>query len=877
MLVDIDELRDVVIPQMKKSIENVELAKNIIDTINIPSDFSYGTRLINISQSLSEIYNKIKDVEKWTETAVEGFSNAENNNKSIMDNLISSIPEIAEGIFGENGVIDKSTKAIGSIEKEVQNAADYVFSGEMFWDAVGIAEKTGAKVVDGITNTAIPWFLNTGAEIKEGVTSFISDKIEPGINFIGAKISDAWDFTYKNIVTPSWSFLKITGASVANAVTGLVEGVCKLMESLYDVATMLSAGVESIGTGAIDGITYLLALSTDNTDSWESITALMWKKVMSEVAEEHVDNFFKDFYAKNVVGKWLDENAIGLFKSNGIGTSISSGIGYVAGIIALTLATAGIGTVATGVATTSTTGISATISGIAGAGNATQEIWGKMRDSSWSGIKRMYEKGEISEEELNTYVKIRNASDDEWAQIQQYYLNGNITEETFKQMKQIREMPDDWTTLENGVKGTIYGAGNGLWEGLQWYAGGKLNDWAYNGSKVATSAIRIGADTAFNALDTPYRTVLDSLINGKKLENSWEDHGGLKSLITSIGVGFIGSLGGEAFDNIIKLNKGKTTEFKKADVTDNIEETRVSNVDTIYDNKLMKIDNINEFWEENSFETGRYGVDQGICKKLRETDYDYYEELKKKIMEKYNMSAKNANAFMNYIDSKGACSYATASGNIIDAYRKNPIEFEDKFGFSLYRVNSEGKIATNEAELLADMYFVSNHTNNGGNLFKTDIDGKNIFAGKKAEFQKFMSEDGMLEQIELNKYLQTKEIECDQRYIIGNLPRMHEFYTSEDFEYVKNKVDECIKNGKKLMISAYGDEKNPVIYENVFGDIVLRMTGGHATQITGICDEGVIVINWGQKALIRFSNFQNFDNRGFQIIERIFKNIKEGE
>lgn len=156
MLVDIDELRDVVIPQMKKSIENVESAKNIIDTINIPSDFSYGTRLINISQSLSEIYNKIKDVEEWTETAVEGFSNAENNNKSIMDNLISSIPEIAEGIFGENGVIDKSTKAIGSIEKEVQNAADYVFSGEMFWDAVGIAEKTGAKVVDGITNTAIP-------------------------------------------------------------------------------------------------------------------------------------------------------------------------------------------------------------------------------------------------------------------------------------------------------------------------------------------------------------------------------------------------------------------------------------------------------------------------------------------------------------------------------------------------------------------------------------------------------------------------------------------------------------------------------------------------------------------------------------------------
>ena len=442
-------------------------------------------------------------------------------------------------------------------------------------------------------------------------------------------------------------------------------------------------------------------------------------------------------------------------------------------------------------------------------------------------------------------------------------------------MKQIREMPDDWTTLENGVKGTIYGAGNGLWEGLQWYAGGKLNDWAYNGSKVATSAIRIGADTAFNALDTPYRTVLDSLINGKKLENSWEDHGGLKSLITSIGVGFIGSLGGEVFDNIRKLNKGKTTEFKKADVTDNIEETRVSNVDTIYDNKLMKIDNINEFWEENSFETGRYGVDQGICKKLREMDYDYYKELKKKIMEKYSMSAKDAEEFMDFIDSTGACSYATASENIIDAYRKNPIEFEDKFGFSLYRINSEGKIVTNEAELLADMYLVSNHTVNGGKLFKIDIDGNTIFTGKKSELQKFMSHVGMLEQTKLNEYLQIKGIKCDQKYIIGDLPIMQQYYTPEDFEYVKNKVNECIENGEFLEIITMIGE-NPIIYENMFGDM-LNVIETHSTQITGICDEGVIVSTWGEKALIRFSNFENFNKNGFQIIERIFKNIKEGE
>lgn len=185
-----------------------------------------------------------------------------------------------------------------------------------------------------------------------------------------------------------------------------------------------------------------------------------------------------------------------------------------------------------------------------------------MRDSSWVGIQEMYEKGEISEDQMNTLIVIRNLTDEEWQQIKKDYLEGKIGKEEFEQIKQIREMPEDWTTLENGVKGIFYGVGTGVWEGVQWYLGGKLASWTYKGSKVVTSATRIGVDTAFNAMDTPYRTLLDSIATGNTIEESWNSQGGWNSVLTSVGIGLIGSTGGEIFDLIqLKRQSNATASY----------------------------------------------------------------------------------------------------------------------------------------------------------------------------------------------------------------------------------------------------------------------------------------------------------------------------
>ena len=343
MHVNLDELEDRVKTQIKNIRKNLKSGKNLINSINIPSDFSYRTRLRNIPQSILDIDDRVESIEKWLDTTIDNFSSAEIRNKNLMKDLIGAIPLSITGrnviATGGSAVsILSSDDFIDDLKSSVKGAFDYVFTGEWIIDSMEIKKKTAAKVGEKIESEVL-WSLNTGAEIKEEITNYVSSKIESGVEFVGAKISDAWDLAYQNIITPSWDFLKTTGASVANAVIGLVKGLGQLIESVLDFIFMLVTGVTSIFTGLMDGVTYLIALGTGESDKWSSVTGSMWKEVMGYVAEDHVGNIFKSFYSNNVVGQWLDENAIDIFKSDGIGTNIMSGIGYVSGIIVLTMAT----------------------------------------------------------------------------------------------------------------------------------------------------------------------------------------------------------------------------------------------------------------------------------------------------------------------------------------------------------------------------------------------------------------------------------------------------------------------------------------------------------------------------------------------------------
>ena len=185
---------------------------------------------------------------------------------------------------------------------------------------------------------------------------------------------------------------------------------------------------------------------------------------------------------------------------------------------------------------------------MAAAGEGAEYYWGKQRDSSMEGIERLYDRGEISREEYNTIIQIRNLTDEEWEQIELKYNNGEISQEEYEVMEEIREMPEDWKSTENLVKGLGYAGLTGLWEGIQWKIGGKLTGWVPTNNTVLNSLFRIGIDTGFNAGDPVYRAGLEALLDGEDFGETFEKQGGWDAVLINSIIGLIGSAGGEAFD-----------------------------------------------------------------------------------------------------------------------------------------------------------------------------------------------------------------------------------------------------------------------------------------------------------------------------------------
>ena len=443
MLIDVDGLEDKVKPQIKNTRKYLELAKDTIRSMNIPSDFTERAKLMNMPQVISAIDGNISNVQRWLNEATDNFTSAESNNKGLVENLISSIStskidgkknkknsktetklksdkakeKIKNSVKGTleylfSKELNKSTDEIESqtaskvidiikskmsnkyntlkketkqnskelfeylasgqlktdlqhmekkrhvyenrkIEQTVENEGfldgmkkgiegtfDYVFSGDLITDTVDGAKKTATAIGNGVESAAL-WAYATGTDIKNEVTNYISNELglESKLEYVSAKVSDGCEFAYKNILTPTWGAVKKTGASIGNLTIGLAKGVGELSESLLDAIVMLGTGALSVGTGVADGVSYVSALVDGDTKNWESYTKALWKGVMGYVAEEHVDNAFKGFYANNQVGQWLDNNAAEIFKSDGIVPGIASGVGYVAGIAALTLLT----------------------------------------------------------------------------------------------------------------------------------------------------------------------------------------------------------------------------------------------------------------------------------------------------------------------------------------------------------------------------------------------------------------------------------------------------------------------------------------------------------------------------------------------------------
>ena len=140
-----------------------------------------------------------------------------------------------------------------------------------------------------------------------------------------------------------------------------------------------------------------------------------------------------------------------------------------------------------------------------------------------------------------------------------------------------------WNDGASTTGGLLYGGASGAWEGLQWYIGGKVNQFTpFKDGNLLSTIGNIGVrgllDGVDNAAEVPVRSLFQSIYNGKSWEENFEAAGGMKETIVQGLIGFGLSVGGETIN---ALAEGK----KKNNSVSNIQSKNDNNININEANK----------------------------------------------------------------------------------------------------------------------------------------------------------------------------------------------------------------------------------------------------------------------------------------------------
>lgn len=198
--------------------------------------------------------------------------------------------------------------------------------------------------------------------------------------------------------------VKVVGATLANGGIALVKGAGQFAEAIVDSLAMAVGNDLKSVTTIIDGVTYLVANVTDNTENWESLSASLEKKIMEFVSVDAIENAYQWFYDTGA-GEWLDENAWGPLQSDGDGTKVLSQTGYYAPVVLASALSGGT--------------LAPVLAGVAGFGTKAEDSWAKAQTKYENELQELYKNGEITKEEMESMK-------DEWANTETY-LKGVVS------------------------------------------------------------------------------------------------------------------------------------------------------------------------------------------------------------------------------------------------------------------------------------------------------------------------------------------------------------------------------------------------------------------------------------------------------------------
>lgn len=339
----------------------------------------------------------------------------------------------------KNNVVTKGQAVMGDIRAFGENLSnDYEEAKSWFSDVLDKAYETGADVVESVSN----W-------------------IE--------------DLTWEDVK----DFFKTTGATIVVALESLTKGLITLLQAIVDLVVIALAIVGTVFTGIEDGINYIL------TGESGGYTKALWDDTMASVAEiGTLTNDCCNWITENNPD-WVTENS--LIEAGGTVDQIIQGIGYMLGIVGISVATFG---AATPVAL-------AVTAGTLGFAKGTAEAWEEGKDA-FGGL-------------------IMGTINGGWEALQ-YYVGGKIG-----------------TSVFGKITGKI--------------ANPILQKLAVSGLRIAADSLTGAVEVPFQSMVAMVDTRVDG-IDGNELswDEAWEASGGWIGVIEQTAIAGIGSSLGEVVD-----------------------------------------------------------------------------------------------------------------------------------------------------------------------------------------------------------------------------------------------------------------------------------------------------------------------------------------
>lgn len=314
-----------------------------------------------------------------------------------------------------------------------------------------VSEDISEGIVKGKEHLSI-WheqFKNTGARLYDSVESPIGKTLLNGLAWLGYNASR-------------------TGASIINTAVGFVQGLGEFAEALLDTSAIISTVINTPIYALADGINWLGSKIFGY--EFHSFTKAVWGQTMDFVSTKYVSNAFDNFHQNTVIGKSLDEYAYTPFKSTGAAYKVADGVGYVGGIILLSLATAGIG------------GAAATGTGATAAGT-----------SASASTLATLNVGQVATIEISKQSAIN-------AGMAAFAGFGKNTQNAWS----------DGASLEEGL---VYGGAMAAWEGGEMFLGSAINGLKFPGlSGVGGQLLTTGAHVTLDSIDSASSSFINPLM-----------------------------------------------------------------------------------------------------------------------------------------------------------------------------------------------------------------------------------------------------------------------------------------------------------------------------------------------------------------------------